>query len=440
MKLCVVGVGYVGLVTAGCFAEAGNSVVCVDNNAEKIAGLKSGVIPIYEPGLTEMVKHNEKLGRLHFTTDLKEGIDNSLIIFLAVGTPSAADGSADISAILTAAAEIGENLSDYRIIVTKSTVPTGTYKKITDIIKSKTATQFDYVSNPEFLKEGAAVEDFMRPDRIIIGTTNTAVREKMAQLYRPFMRKGNRILFMDPASAEMTKYAANTMLATRISLMNEISALCEKIGADIELVRQGLGSDSRIGRAFLFPGIGFGGSCFPKDIRALIHTGSAHGVEMMIAKSVQQVNINQQERFAKRVVDYFAGREDKTVLTVWGLSFKAKTDDVRESPAIYCIKKFLDSKMRIKAYDPEAASAGLAALDGKIETFQNGYDALDNADALVILTDWQEFRNPDFELIAAKLKKPVIFDGRNLYDPDVVKKAGIEYHSIGRTPVSQKDS
>ena len=297
---------------------------------------------------------------------------------------------------------------------------------------SKTEAPFDYVSNPEFLKEGAAVEDFMRPDRIIIGTTNPAVMEKMAQLYSPFMRRGNRILFMDPVSAEMTKYAANTMLATRISFMNEISALCERIGADIEQVRAGLGSDSRIGRSFLFPGVGFGGSCFPKDIRALIHTGAENGVEMTIAKSVQQVNINSQERFVKRIKDYFAGREDKTVLAVWGLAFKAKTDDVRESPAIYCIKKLLDRSMSIKAYDPEAGPAALAALEGKIKTFQNGYDALVNSDALVIFTDWQEFRNPDFDVIAKKLNKPVIFDGRNLYNPNIVKKAGIEYHSIGR--------
>jgi UDPglucose 6-dehydrogenase len=435
MKICVVGIGYVGLVTGACLAEAGNNVVCVDNNEEKIAGLKEGTIPIYEPGLTEMVKYNEKLGRLHFTTDLKYGLDNSLIIFLAVGTPSTQEGSADISAILSVAADIAENLDDYRIIATKSTVPVGTCKQVTDIIKSKTQAPFDYVSNPEFLKEGAAVEDFMRPDRIIIGTTNPAVQKIMRQLYSPFMRKSSRILFMGPASAEMTKYAANTMLATRISFMNEMSALCEKLGADIEHVRQGLGSDRRIGSAFLFPGIGFGGSCLPKDIRALIHTGSAHGVEMTIARSVQQANINQQERFAKRIKDYFSGREDSTVLGVWGLAFKAKTDDVRESPAIYCIKELLDCRMRIRAYDPQAASAALAALDGKIETFQNGYDVLDGADALVVFTDWQEFRNPDFEVIAAKLKKPVIFDGRNLFDPNVVKKAGIEYHSIGRAPV-----
>jgi len=432
MKVCVVGVGYVGLVTAGCLAEAGNDVVCVDVDEQKIAGLKKGVIPIYEPSLTEIVKHNQKLGRLHFTTDLKFGVDNSLIIFLAVGTPSAPDGSADISAILAVAVDIAENLNGYRIIVTKSTVPIGTYKKVTEIIKSKTQVSFDYVSNPEFLKEGAAVEDFMSPDRIIIGTTNPAVKQTMKQLYGPFMRRGNRMLFMDPISAEMTKYAANAMLATRISFMNEISALCEKLGADVELVRQGIGSDSRIGRSYLFPGVGFGGSCLPKDIRALTHTGSEHGVEMTIVKSAQQANINAQQRFAERIKDYFADREDKTVLAVWGLAFKAKTDDVRESPAIYCIKRLLDCGMKINAYDPEAASAASAALDDKIEPFTNGYDALDNADALVIFTDWQEFRNPDFDLIAKKLKKPVIFDGRNLYDPNIVKKAGIDYYSVGR--------
>ena len=432
MKICVVGVGYVGLVTAACLAETGNNVVCVDRDADKIAGLKDGVIPIYEPGLTEMVKHNQKLGRLHFTTDLKYGVDSSLIIFLGVGTPSTPEGSADISAVLSVAADIAENLNDYRIIVTKSTVPIGTHKKITDVIKSRTETPFDYVSNPEFLREGSAIDDFMRPERIIIGTTNPAVKEIMKQLYDPFMRKSKRILFMDIVSAELAKYAANAMLAARVSFINEISALCEKIGADVEQIRQGVGSDSRIGPSFLFPGVGFGGSCLPKDVRALIHTGDEYGVEMKIIKSVQQVNINQQERFAKRIKDYFAGREDKTTLAVWGLAFKAKTDDVRESPAIYCIKKFLDWKMKVNAYDPEAAPAALAALDNKIETFQNGYDALAQADALVIFTDWQEFRNPDFELIAQKLKKPVIFDGRNLYDPNVVKKAGIEYYSIGR--------
>lgn len=432
MKICVVGVGYVGLVTAACLAEAGSNVVCVDKDADRIAGLKNGIIPIYEPGLAEIVSHNQRLNRLHFTTDLKYGIENSLVIFLAVGTPSAPDGSSDLSAILSVAAQIAVNLTAYRIIVTKSTVPVGTHQRITDIIKSKTQTPFDYVSNPEFLKEGAAVDDFMSPDRIIIGTTNPDVRRIMKQLYDPFMRKSRRVLYMDPASAEMTKYAANMMLATRISFINEIAALCERLGADVELVRQGLGSDSRIGSAFLFPGVGFGGSCLPKDIRAIIHTGSQHGVEMKIAGAVQRVNTDAQERFTKRITDYFSDSRARTTLAVWGLAFKAKTDDVRESPAVYCIRRLLDCGMKIKAYDPEAASAAMAALDGKIQIFPNGYDALDGADALVIFTDWQEFRNPDFEAIAARLKKPVIFDGRNLYDPEFVEKAGIEYHSVGR--------
>ena len=435
MKICVTGVGYVGLVTGACLAEAGNNVICVDNDSGKIAALKNGIIPIYEPGLTEIVEHNTKLGRLHFTTDLKYGVDNSLIVFLAVGTPSAEDGSTDMSAILSVTNGIAENLRDYRIIATKSTVPVGTCQRVTEIIKSKTDVSFDYVSNPEFLKEGAAVEDFMSPDRIIIGTSSTRVREVMEQLYSPFMRKRSRILFMDPASAEMAKYAANAMLATRISFMNELSGLCEKVGADIELVRRGLGSDSRIGSAFLFPGVGYGGACFPKDIRALIHTGSEHGIEMTIAKSVQQVNISQQQRFAQRVIDYFTGRQEHATLAVWGLAFKARTDDVRESPAINCINKFLDCRMNIRAYDPEASSSARKVLGDQIQIFQNGYDALEGADALVIFTDWQEFRNPDFNDIAAKLKNPVIFDGRNLYNPDVVKTVGIEYHSIGRIPV-----
>ncbi len=435
MQICVIGVGYVGLVTSACLAEAGNHVVCVDKDSEKIVGLKEGVIPIYEPGLTEIVQRNEKLGRLHFTTDLKEGLDHCLVIFLAVGTPSAPDGSSDISAVLSVADQIAKNIDEYRVIATKSTVPVGTHRQVTDVIRSKTNVPFDYVSNPEFLKEGAAVDDFMRPDRIIIGTTSPSARAIMKQVYGPFMRRQNRIRFMDPASAEMTKYAANTMLATRISFMNEISALCEKLGADVELVRQGLGSDSRIGSAFLFPGVGFGGSCFPKDIRALIHTGSEQGVEMKIAKSVQSANLDQHERFAKRIIDYYHGRQDQTTLAVWGLAFKAGTDDVRESPALYCVRKMLDCGMKISAYDPEAAGPAAAALDGAMQTFQDGYDALDGADALVIFTDWQEFRNPDFEAIAQKLKDPVVFDGRNLYDLDVVGEAGIEYHSVGRPSI-----
>ncbi len=435
MKVCVVGVGYVGLVTAGCLAEAGNDVVCVDNDEAKIEGLRKGEIPIYEPGLTEIVRHNEKSGRLGFTTDLKEGVDSSLIIFLAVGTPPREDGSADISAVLSVAGEIAELMTEYRIIVTKSTVPVGTHKKVSELIRAKTEIAFDYVSNPEFLKEGSAVDDCMSPDRIIMGTGNPAVREILKQLYGPFMRKGNRMIFMDATSAEMTKYAANAMLATRISFMNQLSGLCEKVGADIELIRHGLGSDSRIGNAFLFAGVGFGGSCFPKDIRALIYTGRENSIEMSIAAAVEQANADAQERFAGKVRDYFAGREAETVLAVWGLAFKARTDDVRESPAINCVRRFLGWGMKVRAYDPEATEAALAELDNGIETFENGYDALEGADGLVIVTDWQEFRNPDFELITKKLKRPVIFDGRNLYEPAVVRKTGIEYHSVGRASV-----
>lgn len=432
MRIAVVGVGYVGLVTAACFADAGNFVICVDNDKKKIAALKKGVIPIYEQGLTEIVKHNEIAGRLKFTTKIEEAVEDSLIIFLAVGTPSAPDGSADISAVLEVAGNIAGLMDGYRIIATKSTVPVGTSRKVTEIISSKTNHSFDYVSNPEFLKEGAAVEDFMKPDRVIIGTTNPKAREIMKQLYTPFMRKKNRIMFMDPISAELTKYAANAMLATRISFMNELSAFCEKTGADIELVRAGIGSDSRIGNAFLFPGVGFGGSCFPKDVRALIHMGGSQDCPMSIVKSVQQANLHQQDRFAQRILDYFSENENQTTLAVWGLSFKARTDDIRESPAIRCIEKLVDAGIKIKAYDPEANDAAKEHFADRIITSEDGYEILKNADALVIFTDWQEFRNPDFDLIAKDLNKAVIFDGRNLYDPAYMKSKGIEYYCIGR--------
>jgi len=433
MKVTVVGVGYVGLVAAACLAEGGNHVVCVDTDKKKIAGLKKGIIPIYEPGLTELVKHNEAAGRLSFTTELKQGVEHALVILLAVGTPSASDGSADISAVLDAAGAIAEMMDDYRIIVTKSTVPVGTHKKVSEVVAAKTEQPFDYVSNPEFLKEGSSVDDFMKPDRVIIGTTNPAVREIMKHLYGPFMRKSSRIIFMDPASAEMTKYAANVMLATRISFMNEISARGDRCGADVELIRVGLGSDSRIGNAFLFPGVGYGGSCFPKDVRALIFMGRQQDCPMTIAQAAEQANYTQQDRFAKKILDHFGDKAKSTTLAVWGLAFKAKTDDIRESPAIRCIEKFIEAGIKIKAYDPEAMPAAMEKLDGKIETVTNSYDVLDDADALVIFTDWQEFRTPDFDTIAQKLNKPVVFDGRNLYEPNYMKKLGIEYHSIGRS-------
>ena len=428
MKVAIVGVGYVGLVAAACLADGGNHVICVDNDEKKVENLKNGVIPIYEPGLTEIVKKNVEAGRLVFTTDLQEGVENSLLIFIGVGTPSSPNGSADISAVLGVAEEIAKTMTEYRILVTKSTVPIGTHKIVSDLIASKTEVPFDYVSNPEFLKEGSAVEDFLKPDRVIIGTTNPAVMEIMKVLYGPFMRKSSRILFMDPASAEMAKYAANTMLATRISFMNELSGLCDAFGADIESVRAGIGSDSRIGNAFLFPGVGYGGSCFPKDVRALIHMGNEQGVQMTIAEAVRGANFTQHDRFAQKVLDYFAGQTD-VKLGVWGLAFKARTDDTRESPALYCIKKFLDSGIAATAYDPEAECGD---LNGGIKRVDNAYDVLDGCDALVIFTDWQEFRTPDFEQIAKTLKKPVIFDGRNLYSPAFVKKQGLEYHSVGR--------
>ncbi len=439
MKVSVVGVGYVGLVAAACLADGGNHVVCVDKDEKKIEGLNNGTIPIYEPGLAEIVKRNHDSGRLKFTTNLKEGVDDSLVIFIGVGTPSSEDGSADISAVLAVAEEIAELMTEYRIIVVKSTVPVMTHKIVSDLIDGKTKAPFDYVSNPEFLKEGSAVDDFMKPDRVILGTTNPAVVEILKQLYAPFMRRSSRIISMDPASAEMTKYAANTMLATRISFMNELSGLCEKFGADVEMVRAGIGSDSRIGNSFLFAGVGYGGSCFPKDVRALIQIGNQQGYPMAICQAVQEANRKQQGRFARRVIDYFgdneaggklAGRKlAGRKLAVWGLAFKARTDDTRESPAIQCIKDFLDASMEVVAYDPQAGADELA---GRISIVDNSYDVLDGADALVIFTDWQEFRTPDFEQIAARLKRPVIFDGRNLYDPQYVRKQGIEYYSIGR--------
>lgn len=437
MRLCVVGVGYVGLVTGTCFAEAGNHVVCVDSDTEKISGLNRGVIPIYERGLEEIVRRTVKAGRLRFTTDLKQGVAEADVIVLAVGTPMAEDGSANMYAVYSAARDIADVLRDGQILVMKSTVPVGTHEALCRIIRSKTDVSFDYVSNPEFLKEGAAIEDFMRPDRVIIGTVSERARGVMADLYKPFMRKRKRAIFMDPASAEMTKYASNGMLATRISFMNEISLLCEKTGADVELVRQGLGADSRIGSAFLFPGIGFGGSCFPKDIRALDHMGRSSGHDMPLAQAVWQVNLMARERFADRVIEYLGSEGSEPVVAAWGLAFKANTDDVRESPAVYCVQRFLDAGIRVRAYDPEAGPAAAAAIKGQIELCQDAYSALDDCDALAVLTDWQEFRTPDFRLIRSKLKSPVLFDGRNLYDCESVRQAGLRYYGIGRSSPEQ---
>ena len=433
MKVSVIGTGYVGLVAGTCFADGGNHVTCVDKDQSKIDTLLQGDIPIYEPGLTEIVDRNVKAKRLRFTTDLEFAVKESVVIFLAVGTPPKADGSADLSYITAAAEEIAKCMDGYRIIVTKSTVPIGTHKVITAAMKKHTSESFDYVSNPEFLKEGSAIDDFFKPDRVIIGTTNPAVAEIMKQLYAPFMRKSDRLYVMDPASAEMTKYAANALLATKISFMNEISNLCDTFDADVEKVRVGVGSDSRLGHAFLFPGVGYGGSCFPKDVTSIMSMGEDNGCAMSIVSAVHQANQDQRVRFANKVLKHL-GDGDCTgkTLAIWGLSFKAKTDDIREAPAISSIQLFAQKGIKVNAYDPVAMPNAVDEIGDNFTAFDNAYDTLDGADALVIFTDWQEFRTPDFDAIKSKLKQPLIFDGRNLYDPHHVAAQGIAYHCIGR--------
>lgn len=441
MKLSVVGTGYVGLVAGTCFADGGNHVICVDKDAEKVEALKNGKVPIYEPGLGEILQRNMKAGRLTFTTDLADAVANSLVIFIAVGTPEAEDGSADLSAVLSVATQIGKCMDGYRIIVTKSTVPVGTHKEVAAAVKAATHHPFDVVSNPEFMKEGAAVEDFTKPDRVVLGTDNPAVVEIMRQLYSPFMRKSDRILFMDPASAEMTKYAANALLATKVSFMNEVANLCERYGADVETVRLGIGSDSRIGHAFLFPGVGYGGSCFPKDVSAFIRMGKDVGYETCITTAVQETNQRQRRAFAERIINYFGERTSTVTLAVWGLAFKGRTDDVREAPAIDAVRMFVDRGMKVRAHDPEAmANARRVLATDAVAYFDDSYEVLTDADALVIFTDWPEFRTSDFERVKAKLRKPVIFDGRNLYDPVFMARLGFEYHSVGRKTASQQEA
>lgn len=436
MRVSVVGTGYVGLVAGACFSDVGNHVICVDVDQRKIDALRRGEIPIYEPGLAEIVQRNAKAGRLEFTTDLSHAVANSLILFLAVGTPQADDGSADLTALIAAAGQIGKLMDGYRIVVTKSTVPVGTHKRVASAIQASTQHPFDVVSNPEFMKEGAAVDDFTKPDRVVIGTTNPAVVEIMKQLYGAFMRKRERILVMDPASAEMTKYAANALLATKVSFMNEIANLCERYGADVELVRAGVGSDSRIGHPFLFPGVGYGGSCFPKDVSALICMGREVDYSPLISVAAQETNQKQRRLFAQRVLDAFAQDRKGVTLGVWGLSFKSRTDDVREAPALTAIQMFREQGLTIRAHDPEAMVNARRELgDDGISYFEDGYEALKGCDALVIFTDWQEFRVPDFELMKKHLKRPVIFDGRNLYDPSFIRSQGFEYHSVGRPTV-----
>jgi UDPglucose 6-dehydrogenase len=442
MKICVFGAGYVGLVAAACFAESGNSVITVDIDEARIEGLKQGVIPIYEPGLKEMVLRNHAEGRLSFTTDAVTAVQSSLVSFIAVGTPPGEDGSADLKYVLGVAREIGKAMTGYKIIVDKSTVPVGTADKVRCAVQEELNTrginlEFDVVSNPEFLKEGAAIDDFMKPDRVVIGTDNVRTAEIMKELYDPFMRKQNRMIVMDIRSAEMTKYAANAMLATRISFMNQVAGLCERMGADVAAVREGIGSDSRIGYDFLFPGPGYGGSCFPKDVKALIRTAEECNYDFLLLKAVEDVNERQKEVLAEKLIRELGSPDVEQPLTgrtiaCWGLSFKPRTDDMREAPAITIIERLLAAGATVRAHDPEAIKEARKVFGDRIEYSHNQYDILANADALAIITDWSEYRNPDFERIKSALKTALVVDGRNLYKPDRMASAGFRYVPLGR--------
>lgn len=439
MNLAVVGTGYVGLVTGTCFAETGNNVICVDNNAQKVERLKKGEIPIYEPGLDVLFERNTKEGRLHFTTNLREAIDASQIIFLALPTPPGEDGSADLSYIMGVARELAGMIREYKVIVDKSTVPVGTAEKVAAILAEKLPKKmFDVVSNPEFLREGVAVEDFLKPDRVVVGTRSEKASRLMKQLYEPFVRQGNPIYFMDERSAEMTKYAANAYLAARISFMNEIANLCEKLGANVDQVRIGMGSDSRIGKRFLFPGIGYGGSCFPKDVQALAKTAGDFSYDFKILKSVMKVNTLQKSVLTKKIRRFFKNDLAGRTVAVWGLAFKPNTDDIREAPALVIIDELLAAGAKVKAFDPEAMPNVKSIYGDRIRLVKNMYEALEDADCLAIMTEWGEFRTPDFERMRQLLKAPVVFDGRNVYDLEQMKSLGFHYLSVGRPKVKGK--
>jgi UDPglucose 6-dehydrogenase len=435
MNISVIGTGYVGLVTGTCFAETGNTVVCVDIDKSKVDKLSSGKITIYEPGLEQLFERNLKQGRLSFTTNLAEGIKEAKIIFLALPTPPGEDGSADLKYILGVAEELGPLLKDYTVIVDKSTVPVGTADKVHTRISLKAKTAFDVVSNPEFLREGVAVEDFMKPERVVIGTNSARARKVMETLYSPFVRQGNPLVFMDERSAELTKYAANSFLATKISFMNEIANLCELVGADVDSVRKGIGTDSRIGKRFLFPGIGYGGSCFPKDVQALEKSSSDVKYDFKILKAVMDVNADQKTKLFPRIKDYFRGDLKGKVFAVWGLAFKPHTDDIREAPALYNIEELLEAGAIVKAHDPEAMENVKRLMGDKIQFCDTPYEAAQGADAIFIATEWPEFRTPDFEKISSIVKNKVIFDGRNLYDLAVMKELEYTYFSIGRETI-----
>jgi UDPglucose 6-dehydrogenase len=448
MKICIFGAGYVGLVAAACFAESGNSVIAVDIDQARIENLKQGIIPIYEPGLKEMIIRNQTEGRLSFTLDMEEAVKASLVCFIAVGTPPGEDGSADLKYVLGVARDIGRTMNGFKIIVDKSTVPVGTADKVRTAVQEELASravdlEFDVVSNPEFLKEGAAIDDFMKPDRVVIGCDNVRTAEIMKELYDPFMRKQNRMIVMDIRSAEMTKYAANAMLATRISFMNQIAGLCERMGADVMAVREGIGSDTRIGYDFLFPGPGYGGSCFPKDVKALIKTAEESNYDFLLLKAVEEVNEHQKEVLADKLIKLLGSPDEEKPLTgrviaCWGLSFKPRTDDMREAPAITIIERLLAAGATVRAHDPEALKEAQHHFGTRVEYSTNQYAILDGADALAVITDWNEYRNPDFDRIMAALKTPNIVDGRNLYKPNRLATAGFNYVPLGRSGIGLK--
>jgi len=439
MKLAVIGTGYVGLVTGTCFSEMGNNVICVDSDHNKIEMLKRGKIPIWEPGLEEMVKRNHGAGRLSFTTDIKTAVEQSFMLFIAVGTPPGEDGSADLQYVVKVAEDIATYMNEYKVIVNKSTVPVGTAdlvtKTVNKILKERKVNyRFDVVSNPEFLKEGAAIEDFMKPDRVVVGTDKPEVGDLMKVLYSPFNRTTDRVIVMSIRSAEMTKYAANAMLATKISFMNEISRLCEKLGADISEVRNGIGSDSRIGYKFIYPGVGYGGSCFPKDVKALIHMAREQDSEALVLQAVEAVNASQKKVLVNKIVQRFGEDLSGKSFAIWGLAFKPQTDDMREAPSIVIIQELLARGASVQAYDPVAMSEAKKAFGAKvaISYATNEYDALKGASALLLVTEWHQFRYPDFSRIKQNLQSPIIFDGRNQYDPRQMRELGFEYYSIGR--------
>jgi len=433
MKITVIGTGYVGLVAGACLAESGNHVICMDKDETKINLLNEDKIPIYEPGLEDLVKRNRKHHRLFFTTDMREAVEKSDIIFIAVGTPPDEDGSADLSHVISVAESIGRYMNGYKIIVNKSTVPVGTADKVRETVKKYTDHPFDVVSNPEFLKEGGAIDDFMYPDRVIVGTSNPEVAEIMKELYSPFVRTGNPIIIMDERSAELTKYAANSILATKISFMNEIANLCDRVGADVEKVRRGIGSDKRIGYSFIFPGTGFGGSCFPKDVKALIRTAKDYNYELEILEAVHRVNEKQKLVLVSKILSHFNNHIEGKTFTLWGLSFKPRTNDMREAPSLAIINELHKRGAKIKAHDPVSLyEARRLGLDKLVELYEDNYDALENSDGLILVTEWLDYREPDFDMIKEKLRTPVIFDGRNVYHPEKLKAKGFSYYGIGR--------